>query len=245
MKMKWVFAALVLANLGLWMWASWYREEPTEEHRAAQPPIAPEKMRLLTETGVKLQPRKIATPTNAEPVAQAAPGCFRIGPFPDAELAAKAEKILDDWHVRYERRSEQTQTITGYLVYYPALASQKAAEAKRRELTRLGFKDHALIQEEGRLNAISLGQFSVAANAEARVRELAAKGVEAKVQPLSLNRVRYWLNTADSVPAETAAKLKQTDWSAKDIQAREISCPASANWPAPAPAREPPDNAPF
>lgn len=245
MKMKWVFAALVLANLGLWMWASWYREAPREETRAAQAPIAPEKMRLLTETGVKLQPRKIATPINAEPVAPAAPGCFRIGPFPDAELAAKAEKILDDWRVRYTRHSEQVETISGYRVYYPALASSKAAETKRRELTRLGFKDHALIQEEGWFNAISLGQFAVEANAEARVRELAAKGVEAKVQPLSLNRVRYWLNTADAVPAETAAKLKQTDWSAKDIQAREISCPASANLPASTPAREPPDNAPF
>ena len=245
MKMKWVFAALVLANLGLWMWASWYREAPMEETRAARAPIAPEKMLLLTEVGVKLQSRKTAPPTNAEPVAQAAPGCFRIGPFPDAELAAKAEKILDDWHVRHARHSEQVETISGYRVYYPALASSKAAETKRRELTRLGFKDHALIQEDGWFNAISLGQFAVAANAEARVRELAAKGVEAKVQPLSLNRVRYWLNTADSVPAETAAKLKQTDWSAKDIQSREIPCPASANWPAPAPAREPPDNAPF
>jgi len=42
-----------------------------------------------------------------------------------------------------------------------------------------------VFQEEGWHNAISLGLFSVEANATARVRELAAKGVEASMQPLT------------------------------------------------------------
>ena len=51
MKLKWLFAAFVLANLGLWMWASWYREQPMEERRATRPPLAQEKIRLLAEAG--------------------------------------------------------------------------------------------------------------------------------------------------------------------------------------------------
>ncbi|MBI3779050.1 MAG: SPOR domain-containing protein [Gammaproteobacteria bacterium] len=245
MKLKWIFAALVLANLGLWMWASWYKESPLEENRVARAPIAPEKMRLLTEPDVKLTPRKAPPPANAELVANVASSCFRLGPFAEPALAAKAETKLGEMKIGFTRRSEETRTITGYRVFLPPLASKEAAERKRQDLTRLGFKDHALIQEEGWHNAISLGLFSVEANAESRVRELAAKGVEAKAQPLTQSRTLYWLDIVTPVAPENAVKLKQTDWGAKDIQAQETACPAGASPPAsPAPLPAPRNNAP-
>jgi hypothetical protein len=245
MKLKWFFAALVLANIGLWMWGSWYREPPVQEERPARAPIAPEKMRLLNEAGVKLQPRKAPPPANAELAANAPQVCLRIGPFPDTELTAKAEATLNEWHLGFARRPEETKTITGYRVFLPAMASKEAAERKRKELTRLGFKDHAVIQEEGWNNAISLGLFSVEANAESRVRELAAKGVAAKSQPLYQTRTLYWLDSGVPVPADVAAKMKQADWGAKEIQAQETACPAvTTPGPPPAPVHEPFDNAP-
>ena len=243
MKLKWIFAALVLANLGLWMWASWYREAPVEETREARAPVAPEKMRLLTEPGVKLVPRKAPPPANAELTAAVAPACFHIGPFPDADLAARAETRLNELPLTYSRRAEEIRT-TAYQVYLPPLPSQKAAERKRRELTRLGFKDHALMQEEGMQNAISLGLFTVEANAESRVRELAAKKVQAKIQPFQQTRTRFWLDVAVKAPVETVDKLKQIDWAARDVQVQEISCPAGTSLP-PEKPRELPDNAPM
>lgn len=239
MKLKWVFAMLVLANLGLWMWANWYREPPVEEIRAARAPIAPEQMRLLTESGVKLQPRK-TPPAKAELTAKASPPvCLRIGPSPDMNLTAKAEAKLNELHIAFARRPEETKIVSGYQVYFPPLATREAAEHKRQEFTRLGFRDHALIQEEGWYNAISLGLFSVEANAASRVRDLAAKGIEAKVRPLSQNRTFYWLDISVSVPADIVAKLRQTDWGTKDIQLLESACPPVAN-----PPREMLDNAP-
>ena len=243
MKLKWVFATLVLANIGLWMWASWYREPPVEDNRVARAPIALEKMRLLSEAGVKLTPRKVPPPANAELAANTPQVCFHIGPFPDADPTTKAEAKLNEWHLIYARRAEETKAITGYRVYLPPLKSKQAAERKRQQLTRLGFKDHALIQEEGWQNAISLGLFSVEANAESRVRELAAKGVVAKVQPLSQTRSVYWLDIGVSVPPDTALKVKQADWGAQDIQAQETTCPAGAS-PSSAPPQPPPANAP-
>ncbi len=225
MKLKWLFAMLVLANLGLWMWASWYRESPVEEIREARAPIAPEQMRLLSEPGVKLQPRKAPPPANAELTAKPSPPvCLRLGPLPDLSLSAKAEAKLNELHITYSRSSEGTKIVTGYLVYFPPLATREAAERKRQEFTRLGFKDHALIQEEGWNNAISLGLFSVEANAASRVRDLAAKRIEAKVRPLSQNRTIYWLDISVSVPADIAAKLRQTDWGTKDVQLQEFVC---------------------
>ena len=171
MKLKWLLAAFVLANLGLWMWASWYQETPLEETRAARAPIAPEKMRLLTTPDVKLTPRKAPPPANAELVANAVPVCFHIGPFAETARVTQAEAKLNELHLGFARRAEETKMITGYRVYLPPLASKEAAERKRQELTRLGFKDHAVFQEEGWHNAISLGLFSVEANATARVRK--------------------------------------------------------------------------
>lgn len=242
MKLKWIFAALVLANIGLWMWASWYRDRPVEETRAARAPVAPEKMRLFKEPGAKLVPRK-APPANAGLTASVAPACFHIGPFPDVDLVARAETRLNELPLTYSRRAEETRSVTGYLVYLPPLPSPKAAERKRQELTRLGFKDHALMQEEGMQNAISLGLFTVEANAESRVRELAAKKVEARIQPFQQTRTRYWLDVAVKVPAQTADRIRQIDWAAKGIQVREITCPAGTSLP-PAKPPGPSDNAP-
>ena len=245
MKLKWLFAAFVLANLGLWMWASWYKETPLEETRAARAPIAPEKMRLLNEPNVKLTPRKTPPPANAELVANAVPVCFHIGPFAKTALITQAEAKLSELRLGFAHRTEETKIITGYRVYLPPFASKEAAERKRQELTRLGFKDHAVIQEEGWHNAISLGLFSVEANAEGRVRELMVKGVEAKVQPLTQSRTHTWLDLSAPVSPENVMKLKQTDWGAKDIQAQETPCPAGANPPPlPAPLPLPPSNAP-
>lgn len=230
MKLKWIFAALVLANIGLWMWASWYKEMPLEETRAARTPVAAEKMRLLKEPGVKLVPRKAPPPANAELTAAAAPACFHIGPFPDNDLVARAESRLNELPLTYSRRSEVTSS-TGYLVYLPPLPSQKIAERKRAELTRLGFKDHALMQEEGMVNAVSLGLFTVEANAESRVRELAAKKVQARIQPFQQTRAYFWLDVAVKAPAETRDKIRKIDWAVKDVQVQELVCPAGTSLP--------------
>jgi len=243
MKLKWLFAALVLANLGLLMWASWYRETRGPENRSARPPIAPEKMRLLSEPGVKLKLRKAPPPANAELAAAAAQVCFHIGPFPDANAAATGESKLNEWHLVLVRRREEITVVTGYRVYLPAFASKEAAERRRQQLTRLGFRDHAVTQEGPSQYSIALGLFAVEANAQARARELAAKGVSAMVQPLTQSRTRYWLDINVAVLPDIAAKMKQIDWGVKDVQAQEAACPAVAPT-SPPPALKPPDNAP-
>ena len=231
MKLKWVFGALVLANLGLWMWASWYRVPAVDVSRTARAPIAAEKMRLLNEPGVKLQTRKAPPPAHAELSANAPQVCFHIGPFPDTDLATRAETSLNKLQLHFDRRSVEAKTVSGFLDYLPPLSSKAAVERKRKQLTRLGFKDHAVMQEEGFRNAISLGRFSVEANADSRVQKLAAKGIQAKVQTLYQSRTLYWLDINASVPADTAAKMKEIDWGAKDVQAQETACPAGARPP--------------
>jgi len=218
--MKWVFAFLVLANLGLWMWATGYHREPPEEAPPPRPALAPEKMRLLSEPGVKLKPR---APKPPPPPAVAT--CFRLGPFAEGQAEALAAARLAELKLAFERRAEETQAAGGFRVYLPPFPSKGAAEKKRKDLTRLGFKDHALMQEEGLRNAIALGLFSVEANAQAHVQRLAAKGVKAKMEPIPPARPPHWFELR---PAEGLADiLKQQDWGA-GVEVRSISCPPPA-----------------
>jgi len=55
--MRWMFAALVLANIGLLMWATWYREG-AGELQPPRPVFHPEQMVPLNAPGVALRARK-------------------------------------------------------------------------------------------------------------------------------------------------------------------------------------------
>ncbi len=242
-KMKWLFALLVLANIGLWMWGSWYKDNFTNDETTimatARTPLMPEKMRLLSEPGVKLIPLKTqATLASAEPSVEpgatlASRACYRIGPFLEPELAAIIGAKLEAMHIAAARRIEDKKTITTYRVYLPPFPSKEAAEKQRQELTDLGFEDHAVIQEEAWHNAISLGLFGVEANAENRIQELAAKGVQAQLQMLEQTQVHYWLELPPSVLPQTLDKVRQQNLGAKDIQLHQVACPAPAVLPMP------------
>ena len=232
--LKWLFGLLVLSNLGLLMWGTWYRE-PLAPIEAPQPqaPVAVEKMKLLSEPGVRLIARAKA-PTPAPPPGEnsaAAASCHRLGPFTSPEKARAAATKLENWGLKSERLSEFETQGVGYRVYLPPFASREVAEGKRRELTRLGFADHALIVgEDGMENGISLGLFAVEQNAQARVQQLAQKGVEASVQSVPTVRPVYWL--ALSTPAVDGkigdvpiARFTEEDWGISAAPLRPVACP--------------------
>ncbi len=232
--MRWLFAFLLLANIGLWMWASWYRVLP-DDAAGPRPPIAPEKLRLLKEL-----PAGTAVPAGTEKRGRGgeAPAghevCYRLGPFTDAKLAAKAGERLDRLDFRYQRRAEVQKAITGYRVFLAPFPSKAAAERKRAELARLGFKDHALMHDGDGENGISLGVFSVEVNAQNRLRELAAKGVKADLLPIYHAKTVYWLEVAGAgraggdAASRPLAVLRAQDWRAREVKAEQLDCRALA-----------------
>lgn len=221
--MRWVFAALVLANLGLWMWASWYKEPARPALSAPRPDVNADKLKLLTEPGVRLKPR--ASRPEVETLAPATPNaCYRIGPFTRSEHAAQAGERLAALGVSFESRAEVDVVITSWRVYLPPLPSRAAAEAKRRELSGLGFRDHAVIEEPGLENAVSLGVFTVEANAHNHMKRLAAKGIHAKLQPLNRSRTVQWLWLSGGLPDEKRRALREEPWD-EGAHLHEAPCP--------------------
>lgn len=229
--LKWMFALLLLANIGLWMWNQWIREIPEADTVRARPSIAAEKMQLLTEPGVSLK-RRVTKPAHpAEIPAQRVTTCYRLGPFTDVKLAAKATMVLVELHVEYIQRRETQKHVAGYRVYLAPLPSKAAADRRRAELSKLGFRDHAVLPDEGGKYAISLGVFSVEANARKRLVELSAKGVKARVQSLIEPREIYWIDIQDSETADPSsdgisARLQRQDWNTPDAKLTQAVCGA-------------------
>lgn len=234
---RWIAATLVLLNLGLFMWVLWYTEEPAED---AAPPARAEfnaqKMKRLNESGVRLTPRSPPpAPAPSTPAETATPACYRLGPFASAELSDKAAVILGERQVLFERAQEERRTVTGYRITLPPLPSKQAAEEKRRELTRLGFKDHAVINEEGMRNGLSLGLYTVEANAQRHVARLLVKGIKADMQTLHQTRIVYWLDVRLTEPV--LADLKKMEWGSAEVLFAPEPCPAAP------PATPPPEAA--
>jgi hypothetical protein len=233
--MKWFVGFLVLANLALLMWGLWYYKPlVVTDTPSPRPAVAPDKMKLLSEPGVRLAVRTRSVPAQTDEVAVAS-SCYQLGSFRTLERARAAGTKLETWGLAYERIAELETLGPAYRVVTTPFPSKAAAERKRRELAALGFTDNALIQqEEGMENAISFGIFSVEQNARARVQQLTQKGVRAIMQPVPNVHPIYWLRLAAAsvdgrladVPLE---RFATEDWGSPDVALRSTACQADAD----------------
>ncbi|MDH4133742.1 MAG: SPOR domain-containing protein [Gammaproteobacteria bacterium] len=221
--MRWLFAVLVLVNLGFLMWASWFRDSP-DEAVAARPLFHPELMVPLKTSPAALKARK--TERNEAPLAAAKPRprCVTFGPLADAD-AGKAAAWLNDEKIAGTRRSESRKVDSAFWVYLSPYATRKEAEARRRELERLGFREHLIMKDsEGRI-AVSLGLYSSAENAEHRIQELAKKGISARREVRQKDESVNYFDLRLVEPADEAfARLRAQAWGSTAVEVRDASC---------------------
>lgn len=196
--MKRVFAVLLLANAGLAMWGLWYRA-PSDEQRHARPPINAQHMRLLSEPGVTPAPRSTAPLSPLQP-GMARPFCFSVGPFADETKMQETLALLRGPIWQGHARDEAQRVPGVYRVYLPPAPTLAAAEAKRKDLTHLGIREHYLIQEHDKKNAISLGVFSTDEAAHRLAAKLAGKGIRAQVETLYRTQHQYWVDASAPNP---------------------------------------------
>ncbi len=230
--MKWTFAALVLLNIGLLMWASWFREEGGELGRGPRPPVNAEKMVPLLTPGLVLQPRPagVARPepliaVEREAAASVEKSCQAIGPFETRAQATRAGAKLEALRLAYVVRPVEERIESGYWVFLPPLATRAEAEEKLKELSARGIKDHYLVREAGMVNAISLGVFAQRRNAERRKQELAVKGIQTNLAPHPRTRTVYRLNLrAGELSAEQLEALNQTEWDVPGVRLQPGDC---------------------
>lgn len=192
---------LALANLGWWAWQAWYappargsvpwRAPGAEDVKPA--PAAPglATVRLAGETVAEMgaaRPQASPPPVSPPPAAVAAPDgaaavapvCYEIGPFTALADSARAADVL------------RSRGYAPRLAYAADVVPQRSlvridglptAADQARVLARLraaGLADIAALPGE---RAVSLGLFSEAARARARVRQAAAAGFAPRIVP--------------------------------------------------------------
>lgn len=240
--MRWVFAALVLANLGLLMWASWYRDSGGETI-AARPVYHPELMVPLTTPGVALKSKRNEKPEAPLVAAKPLPRCVDIGPL-TKDTAASAVSWLQSEKVEHSTRTEERQVETSTWIHLGPFENKKQAEQRLRELKKTGIGDTLVMNDAQGVPAISLGLFNQPENAKKRMEELAQKGIAAKSEVRTRNETFTWLDLRLPEPADAAlARLRQRDWGT-GAEVRDAACPAEPQAsPAPAPVT-PPDATP-
>lgn len=222
--MKWAVGILLILNIGVYMWGSWYKPAP---------PNVPTDMRVAINAS-KMRPLRPAAPATqtAGQSDQTGPLCVSIGPFSTAAQAARASTILRQLGVVKLRQELLGSTVPSYRVYVPSLPSRAAAERQRTELAGLGIKDHYILEEPGKENAVSLGLFSIEENAAALLRRLARKGVNARQETLYNTRDTFWV--VAELNARQAQRLQQQEWPSRGAQVLSHACPEG-----PAKAAEP------
>lgn len=239
--LRWSFAVLLLLNIGLLMWARWYRVAPMDETRTPLPAVNAERMIPLSAPGLALQARPVVhkppTPAASAALTPEPPAkprnCVSIGPFESNELAQQSSKRLTDAKLAYVARTDANRIESSYWIYLPRLPNRKAAENRQKELTRLGLTDHYIMQDAGMENVISLGLFTQLDNARNRMEELAKKGIKAKQETRYRTRTLYWLDLVTDNPSELMAGLKKMGWTENEIQLRAQACGDEAAGAAP------------
>lgn len=224
--MRLLFACLLLLNIVIYMWGSWHKGPPPGSVDDARPPINADGMRLLSEiTATRQSVSAGEAPQRAELAApQAAKVCLALGPFTTSVRAQAAGKKLKSLGVNHQRRVNIRKTIASYRVFLPSVGSRRAAEQKREQLARLGFKDHYIVEEPGKENAISLGVFAVKQNAWALTRRLADHGISAKEEILYNTQTDFWWDL--TLEQKDLAKLRRAHWENRRVQLRDRPCVA-------------------
>lgn len=223
--LKWLFAGLVILNVGVALWVYSYGGGSAVPEPEARVPVRADSMKLTSESGVALKPRPKRPEPKPLPPAEppvSLVACYRAGPFSELEQVLAAARQLEERGIGSMRREETRPTVTGYRVYLPPFPTRQAAETKRKELTRLGFRDHALILENGKYG-VALGFYSVEANARKQMRRLESRGIHVKLEPVQQSRTAYWLELSGGNLFES---LKDFSWGASGVGLSEYNCPA-------------------
>ncbi len=225
--LKWLLGALLLANIGLWMWSSWYQEGTTQPAESAPRPLVnADKMLAPGEPGARLVPRVPHRPVEIRSLTAVRRVCYAVGPFSGMRHATNGGARLKKLGLRYALRSEP-ETQHSFQVYLGPYSSTKAAAAVQRRLRELGIRDNALIHEGRLRNAVSVGVFTEAKNIKETQTVLRRHNYRPHTRAITQVTNRYWLDVA----AEQASldSVRALKWNVSGIEVKEASCGNAAS----------------
>ncbi len=215
--MKWLFFALLAANLGLAAFAYVRDRMPNPDAQLARQQMNGDQIRIVA-------PRPAQSPA---PVAAApAPGlCMEWGSFGGAEVP-RAQAALDALALGERVRRTEVAVTTSYWVYIPPLKSKSEMDRKVGELRERGAKDYTPILEAGRWRyAIALGVFRGEEAAKRHVAQLREKGVRSAQVGEREQRIIQAAFLVRDPTEEQSAQLADLKAGFQGSELRAVDCP--------------------
>ena len=212
--MKWVFGGLLLANVALFLWGRYHYAPVVTPAEGPRPAVNVDKMQLLVPPRAARDAKSRATVT----------GCYRLGPFTSRSLARTAGEQLATRNVVFEIRQTREPLVEGYRVLEGPFPDQQTALRRHGELTQLGQSGHFITRADDQRN-IALAFFSRLDSAERYLKQLAKKGIVARLQARTRARSNlYWLAFA-STDAALVSSFENTDWGQPRTRLASRPCP--------------------
>jgi hypothetical protein len=186
-----VFIALLLANIGYFAWAHWIDRPKAAPVNAALGKLPT--LKMIDEVPPEQRGRPKTTQLTPAPAA----ACLSIGPFPDVSNSAQAAALLRAKGFEPKQRAESGQNSDGYGVFV-SLKTQADTDRALETLEHAGIKD-ALVMPPENADAgrrLSLGLYSERARADRRAQAVRQSGLDAQVLQRKLPTAIYWVDVS-------------------------------------------------
>lgn len=222
--MRYLFIALLLLNIGFFIWLERFSASPKKNFTAVDPNT--KSLVLLSELSSNNQAKntgrdslKTQDQNQADDLINLR--CFAAGPYDDeAAVLTVAEGIKPQVLKSAIRRLTTTQEA-GYWVYIPALPSRQEALKKGRELAAAYVKDYYVVTSGNNENSISLGLYREPFNADNRVNQLKQKGFAVEKETRLEQWPEFWLDFSLGEDSE----FEPQTLASEDVDVNEIICP--------------------
>ncbi|MFT4649884.1 MAG: hypothetical protein ACI8XX_001080 [Polaribacter sp.] len=221
--MKVFFSLLLIANIafGLMQWLLPYEQLrlPLDVKKI---PVA-EKLRLLNEPGKftplakngldngveanisELQSALVVEDTSDKRL------CFTTGPFKDKSKALEVSGRYSSNSINSELKSVLEKEYLGVMVYIAGNKNREEAVKTAEKLATQGINEYSIVNEPGKLNALSLGVFGLKENAERRSKQLKKLKHKVKTEARYRERTIYWLYHQQSNESDPRPLLSEQD----------------------------------
>jgi len=243
------FFLLVLANLGLAAWHSWYAQPPRPAHttdsdlpgltlvsevpsdianlrdaNAAAPTVHLPSDESAA-TAPRPEPRAAAAQTGGPPAA-AAPRCTTVGPFRELAQAATAAAMLRTTGYQPTQRVAEGDVWIGYWVYIDAIATEAEANAILAKVRAEGVTDSYVIPNSDTGNLVSLGVFSEISGVARRREQVRSLGYDPKVVDRTRRATVYWVDVVLTPDQTLDFDALQTPGRIQRLEQRNCDAPA-------------------
>jgi hypothetical protein len=207
--MKYVFYALVLANLGFFLWNTGAQEAGEGEGnlRELSIPSGGAPIQLLREVPLLASDKpkdkggSEEAGKNASKFRKSRANCFLVGPRQSQADADGLRDLLTTHTADTAVVTRLGDVADGWWLLYPRALTQEAARENRRMLAAKGIHD-TWIFDNGPLQwGISLGLFDNLEKAEAAQKSLAEKDIMIEVTPRMVRGNVYWVKVPWRRPA--------------------------------------------